>query len=202
MVEWWEALSLLEKIMACIACPATVVLVVQTILLIFGAGDAQGDMSVDVDGDGIPDAGNDMDGVDTGVRIFTVRGLITFFSIFGWGALVISRSGAGPAVSIIGGVILGSCAMVLTGYALYWSMKLQSDGTVHYKNALGLTGRVYLPVPPGRSGTGKVNVLIQERFCECDAVTDEESTLETNCEVVVTGTSGQNTLTVRRKMPL
>ena len=38
MMEWWNSIGLVGQIYAIIAIPATLVLVVQTILLIFGIG--------------------------------------------------------------------------------------------------------------------------------------------------------------------
>lgn len=203
MTIWWDSLTLLERIAACIAFPATLILLIQTLMQLFGLGGAAGDdLDIDVNGDGIPDAASgDGEFIDSGLRVFTVRGFVTFFTIFGWGFLALSRSGTSQGIALIVSFILGSCAMVLSGFILYWAMKLQSDGTVDYKNALGMSGRVYIPIPSVRSGTGKVNVLIQERYCECDAVTDDEQFIETDCEVIVTGVTGRNTLVVRRKHP-
>lgn len=200
MELWWEAMTTLERVMACIACPATLVLLIQTALLLFGFGSADSGLDIDVDGDGAPDAGFDgeADG-DAGIRIFTVRGLVTFFTIFGWSALVLLKGGTVSYLAVGSAFLLGAFAMVLTALFLKWVMKLQSDGTVDLKNAVGLTARVYLPIPAKRSGTGKVNVLLQERYCECSAVSDSESSLPTDCEVVVTGISGRDTLIVRPK---
>ena len=58
---------------------------------------------------------------------------------------------------------------------------------------------MYISVPPQRSAKGKVNLLIQGKLEELDAVTDEETPLPFGTEVVVTGISGGNTLIVRRK---
>ncbi|MCI8361446.1 MAG: hypothetical protein HFE86_08945 [Clostridiales bacterium] len=58
--SWWEALSSLQQILACFAIPATVLLALQTILLLFGAG------GHDADHGGLTDhsalSGGDMDG--------------------------------------------------------------------------------------------------------------------------------------------
>ena len=37
MVAWWDSLSLAAQIFACVAIPATLVLIVQTILMLIGA---------------------------------------------------------------------------------------------------------------------------------------------------------------------
>ena len=52
---WWQALNLMQKIYFCIATPATVLLIVQIILMIIGfsggEADFDGDVDVDVDVD-------------------------------------------------------------------------------------------------------------------------------------------------------
>lgn len=219
MELWWESLTILERIAVYIAAPATLILFIQTLLQLFGAvggigGDADlhdgGEPHFDLHGGGeshfdLHDGehvGHDgAEHTDSGPSFFTVRGYVTFFTIFGWCFLALSRSGTTPGMALAIAFILGAAAMVLTGFVLYWSLKLQSDGTVHLANAVGQTGRVYLTVPAARGGLGKVNVVIQERYTECDAVSDEEEAIETGAEVVVTGVTGRNMLIVRRKRP-
>ena len=61
IIDWWNSLSTLAQIFACIAVPATLVLIIQTVLMFIGFGD-------DADGvgddplDAVPSAG-DNDGV-------------------------------------------------------------------------------------------------------------------------------------------
>ena len=38
MLAWWNSLTILEQVFACIAIAATVVLIIQSILLLFGIG--------------------------------------------------------------------------------------------------------------------------------------------------------------------
>ena len=65
---WWESLTLLQRVFACIAIPSTLLLIVQLILSLVGLGDHEGDLDhdgvpdgIDLDHDGIPD-GIDLDG--------------------------------------------------------------------------------------------------------------------------------------------
>ena len=89
--------------------------------------------------------------------------------------------------------------MLLIAFLMRAAMKLQSDGTIDIRSALGQSGTVYLTVPPKRSGAGKVNVTVQGQYSEFTAVTDEEAPLPTGSEALVIGISGKNTLVVRRK---
>ncbi len=60
-VEWWNALSLASQIFYCIAIPATLVLVIQTILMFFGFDNGEADADFDADFDADIDADADID---------------------------------------------------------------------------------------------------------------------------------------------
>ncbi|MBQ8266801.1 MAG: NfeD family protein [Clostridia bacterium] len=62
-VEWWNALGLVAQIFYCIAIPATLVLVIQTILMLFGFddGEADADFDADIDADTNLDFDADVD---------------------------------------------------------------------------------------------------------------------------------------------
>ena len=200
-----------SQVFACIAIPTTIVLFIQTVMMLIGFSsdsDADGDLS-DVDGgdveisedtlgDGdIPDA-DEISGFD-GFRIFTVRGIIAFFVVFGWVGVVADNAGLALGFTIPLATVCGGAMMVLLAYLVKWTMKLKSDGTADNKNALGVAGRVQLTIPAKRSGLGKVHILLQGAYTERDAVTDEDSPIPTGSEIVVIGISGNTTLVVKRK---
>lgn len=207
MMQWWLSLSGAERVFAYIAIPSTLILILQTIMLLIGMGDSDADLDdpdadfdtdVDLDHDGIPDV-FEHDGADAGLRVFSVRGVIAFLTVFGWTGLSLLRSATAIAVASVVAALCGAAAMTLMAYVMRLAMRLQSDGTVRPKNAIGVSGVVYLTIPPRRKGHGKVSVLVQERLCELDAVTDEEQPIPTGSEVVIVALSGQSTLVVCRK---
>ena len=51
---------------------------------------------------------------------------------------------------------------------------LREEGTLNYKNCIGETGTVYLPIPPNRKGMGQIEVMVQGRLRIVKVVTDEE----------------------------
>ncbi len=204
MVAWWQSLSVISQIFACVAIPTSLVLLIQTVLMLIGIGaDALdgADADLDLDGDGVLDQefmDPDPSGLD-GLRIFTVRGIIAFAVVFGWVGLVMDTAGVALWLTIVVATAAGVAMMVLLAVMMRAVMRLRSDGTLDNRNALGVSGRVYLTVPASRTGEGKVNVLLQGSYVERDAVTDEAAEIPTGCEVVVTGLSGQTTLVVKRK---
>ncbi|MBQ7647234.1 MAG: hypothetical protein IJS94_08200 [Clostridia bacterium] len=224
MVEWFNNLTELQRIFAYIAIPSTLLLIVQTIMLLFGLHGHDGDSDsndfgyessdggVDIDGDGVPDFDPDIDadgnGIpdrlegaanDHGLRLFTVRGLVAFFSIMGWTGIVLSKNELPNVWAIIIAIIAGAAAMLITALVLKFALKLQSDGTMDIKNALGVSGTVYITVPAERKDKGKVNLVLQGQYGEFDAVTDEKDALTYGTEVTVIGVSGANTLVVKKK---
>ncbi len=65
---WWESLTLLQRVFACIAIPSTLLLIVQLVMTLIGLGDHEGDL--DADGDGIPDDLElDADGIPDGIDL-------------------------------------------------------------------------------------------------------------------------------------
>lgn len=209
MFAWWESLSTFSQVLACMAIPATLILLIQTILTLIGIGDNGvdsdiGDADIDADAaDGVfgaelTDGDSDPSGLD-GLRIFSVRGIIAFFVVFGWTGILLDSLSLSPVISVGVGAVAGFLIMLLIALLFRAVMKLESDGNVDNRNALGVSGTVYLKIPPNCEGTGKVNIMIQGSYCERDAVTDENEALPTGCEIVVMSLSGQNTLVVKRK---
>ena len=215
MAEWWEALTTLGRVLACIAIPATLLLVIQTVMALIGLGggsDADGNMvgdDVDLDGDGVPDGvfGSDTPdtevetetGGDSGFRLLSLRSIIAFFAVFGWVGLIMQKNGASVGLTLLVSIVSGFAAMTLVALLIAWMLRLQADGTKNIRNALGRSGTVYLRIPADRDGKGKVNVLLQDSLVELDAVTDENVAIASGREIVVIGLSGQNTVVVKTK---
>ena len=233
MNAWWASLTWLEKIFAYVAFPSTLLLILQTLMLLFGLGndsDGDADADVDLDGDGVPDLDADFDAdadVDTdfdtdtdadadadgdgdadaggdsglfaGLKLFTLRGIVAFLAVCGWGGLWLLRMGMHPIFAVFLAIAMGFWAMLLMALFLRVALKLQDDGTLDFRNALGTAGTVYLTIPARRAGEGKVHVVVQDQLRELEAVTDEESPIPTGSEIVVVGLSGGNTLVVCRK---
>lgn len=201
MITWWNSLSALEQGFAYIAIPATLILIIQTVMLLFGMGGMSGssaDMDMDTNGDGILD-GSASDGGDAGLSLFTIRGFVAFFSVFGWCGLAALRGGVPTVWAVVFSFVLGALAMLVMAMFFKLAMKLQSDGTMKFANAIGVSGSVYLVIPPIRSNMGKVNVVVQGQWREFDAVTDDEEAIATGSQITVVGVSGKNVLIVARK---
>jgi hypothetical protein len=94
---------------------------------------------------------------------------------------------------------MGFAAMLLVAAVMKLFLAMQSNGAIELENAVGLGGTVYLTIPGAGGGKGKVNVLLQERYAECDAVTGEAEPIPTGSEIVVTGVTEEGMLIVAKK---
>ena len=203
MAQWWAELGNAGQVFACIAIPATVMLLIQMVLTLIGLGgdDADSDFESQIDdgfddGDEVCDADEISDG---GLRLFTLRGFIAFFSVAGWVGTICCGAELPLYLSIIISASSGILAMVVIALLMKWLLGLQYDGTEDIRDALGVSGTVYVRIPPSRSGKGKINAIIQGKLSEKNAVTDEETMINYGEEVTVVGISGEETLIVRRK---
>ncbi len=207
LIDWWNGMSVASQIFACVAIPATLLLLIQTVMMFLGfAGESDGfgdDVPDDVPDD-LPDDidvdadASDFSGLD-GLRIFTLRGIIAFFVVFGWMGVVMDGGGSPLYATIPVSIVCGFAMMLALAFLFRAIMRLRDDGNVDNRNAIGVSGRVHLTVPPSRRGDGKVHIMLQGSYVERNAVTDEDEPIPTGAEIVVVGVSGQTDLVVKRK---
>ena len=150
----------------------------------------------------LPDGRTYVDHADkvhgSGFRLFTMQGIIAFFCLFGWTGLLFLKGGLPIWAASLLAFVCGFVAMFLMGLALWGMQKIQSDGTLDIRFALGMTGEVYIPVPGKRAQSGKVMVKVQDQLQEFDAVTDEEEKITTGTSVTVIGITKGTTLIVTK----
>ncbi len=175
MFNSFNSLSTYLQVVTVISMIATLLLIVQLIIMLIGI-----DSETDFDFSS-PD---DISIFDIfGFKLLTIRNIIAFFAIGGWTFIIVQGFTDSYLLSNIAGVLAGLITMFLLTMAMNSIMKLQQNGVKIMQNAVGKTGTVYLTIPGERSGFGKVNVLIQETLVEYEAKSDEE--IVTGCEVVV-----------------
>lgn len=213
-VEWWNSMGTAAQIFACLAIPSTLVLLIQTVMMLIGIGNegdgidgADGMEGADdvelpesdgVFGDGESDVPADLEGLD-GLRVFTVRGIVAFLVVFGWTGVAMLDAGIDLWITLPVALIAGIAVMIGMAFLFRAVMKLRSDGNADNRNAIGISGKVHLTIPPARSGSGKVHIMLQGSYVERDAVTDEGEAITTGSEIVVVAVSGQTDLVVKKK---
>lgn len=198
MQIWWESLSVFQQIMFVIAVPSTLILIIFLIMMIIGIDGTDafgGDVDIDVSG---IDAINDEPFSDiSGLRILSVRGALTFLSVGPWMAFILDNTMKSWLAGILG-LLSGALAAFLLALAFRASLKLENEGNVDYHNSIGKIGVVYLRIPAARTGKGKINVTVQERYVEIDAITDDEEVIATGTNVTVVDILNDTTVIVKR----
>ena len=195
MFDWLKALSGLEIAYFIIACIGTVALLIQIVMMLIGAGgEADADFDTDTDGDGSLDTHT-----DTGVSLFTVKGLTAFFAIGGWTGMLMLSYNVGVAITVPVSVVAGLAAYFIVWALIRLVLKLQEDGTLNYASAIGQTATVYVSIPASRTGRGKITLVLQGRYTELDAVTDETERIPVDCAVEITEQAG-DAFVVRKKV--
>lgn len=198
MFAWWESLDMILKVLYCMTVPATIILIIQTIMMLTGFGDSDiGNDFSDVSGLDLPDdisadIPDDMPMTDGGnpldfssMRLLTLQTVIAFLTVFGWSSIVSLHSGGKAWLSLLIGFTLGILAMFLVAKLVQISSKLAENGTQNIRNALGKSAVVYLPIPPSCEGHGKVTLTLQGTFSEYDALTTGDIALPVGTEVRV-----------------
>ena len=164
--------------------------VVQLVLSMFGAGDADIDVDFDQSGTGHTSA-------DTAFKILSLQGLTAFFGMFGLvGLALLHEAQVGNLLSVLGGLVAGSFTTWVIRRIFRAAYSLQSSGTLDLSKAVGVTGTVYLRIAPDKPG--KVTLTLHGRMLQLDAVTSEQSSLETGSEVRVERVLADGTVSVMK----
>lgn len=216
-MNWWNGLTDLQQIFVTIAFPATLILVIQFVLLLMGLSDGDGaDDSVDYDdldfeseppadlpefeesllegeSDGFEHAEEVQDGTAS-LRLFTIRGLVAFFSVGGWAGVVAIDRNAPEILAILLAFVAGFLAMYFVAWSVRVILRMQHIGNVQPENAVGKTGEVYLRIP--NEGIGKVNVIVQDRLCEMNATTRAGRDIKTGEKIIILGVVSDGLLLV------
>ncbi|MBQ8259168.1 MAG: hypothetical protein IJY97_06350 [Clostridia bacterium] len=189
MINWWNELLLIQQIFALIALPSTLLIIIQTVLMLIGiGGDGGADADVDID-DGI-------EVPDDGLAIFSVRGVTSMLCITGWVAVALLETSLPQGVSIAIAIACGVATLIGMAYLMRAVYRLQSSGNIDVENCVGKIGEVYIPIPSTGNGSGKINLTVQEKFSEFTAITTSAEQLKTGAFVRVVAVSPSGVLVV------
>ncbi len=206
MSDFFAELTAVERVYAACALAGGALFILRTIMTLIGGFGH--DVGVHLPGDHFDMGGGHADmsaghaadasgEADTSFRALSVQGITAFFMMFGLVGLALSRQSlAGAALSSIGGVAAGIATVWIIGRIFVGMQKLQSDGTLHYDNAIGQEGLVYLTVPA--EGSGQVSIAIQQQMRTCQAVSANKTSIATGERVVVVDVINGNVLVVSK----
>lgn len=192
MVEWWNALSVVMKILWGITLASSLVFIIQSIMTFLGA-DTDVDFDTDASGlDGETEAG-------TGLGLLTFRNLVNFTLGFGWTAILLKEQISSVPVLLAVAVLIGAGLVAVVMMMFKWLSGMQQSGNIDvHKQAVGCTGKVYLTIPANREGEGKVQININDSVREFAAVTDGGK-LPTGVQIRVVDVISESTLLVEEQ---
>ena len=167
--DWWSSLNGIQQLFWGISIVFSVLFIIQFVLSLIG---------LDFDGDADVDVHTDVDNgyqLDADFTLLSVRGIIAFFTFFGWTGVLVLNAGGSTLMALGLASLSGLLAMLIVGYMIYMFSKLTQEGNVDIQEALFQTGEVYLTIPAGKNGSGKIHLKIQGSLKEMDAITEGQS---------------------------
>jgi hypothetical protein len=186
-MEW----SIKTLYLACAVLGGSILLI-QTVLMLFGGGDSDVP-HVDAHPDiGAADSG---EGHDPGFGLISIRSVASFFCFFGIVGMYGASAGWPPLATV--GAAVGAGGVMLLAVAWLFSLqrKLYAQGNLDPRSAVGRTARVYLRIPAANSGKGKITLSLQGRTAEYSAST-KGAEIATGSEVTVTRLITEDTFEV------
>ena len=189
MIEWWTNLEPDGmKTFVGIGAVSSAILFIQMLIVLAGGYLDIPDLDFDIAETG--------EGGATGM--FSIRGIGSFFTGFGWTGASVLDSGGSMTLAIAAATIVG--LLVLFGFVsmMRWLQSLREEGNINYENAIGQVGSVYVPIPPNREGLGQIEVKAQSRISTVRAISDHPERLENRVAVRVMELVDDRTLLVEK----
>ena len=168
-----------------LAVGASAFFILQSIFTFIGIGD---NFELDTDFDAEVDLDvNIADGINMTMHLFTIRGIISFFMVFGWTGFILTNSGeiGGIAIFFIS-LATGTLMLFLIALVYYMFEKLSQEGNMNFNDAIGKQGSVYIPIPNRSEGIGKVQIVVNGSLKTLDAIAKNKS-IKTGSQVKVVG---------------
>jgi membrane protein implicated in regulation of membrane protease activity len=191
MMDLFNSLEPLQKFFWTIACCASLVFIIQTIMTFVGLG-----TDTDVDAGPLDGSVDSMeDGALSGV--FSFRNLVNFLLGYGWAGVLLHDSiEKGWLLQLIA-IAVGLVFVLAFVFMFRQVMKLSHDGSFKMEEAVGLKADVYLRIPAARTGRGKVQVSVKGSIHEIDAMTDNDTEIATGGQVQIVEVLGDDLLLVK-----
>lgn len=191
MMDLFNSLEPLQKFFWTIACCASLVFIIQTIMTFIGLG-------TDTDVDAGPMDGS-VDSMEDGALsgVFSFRNLINFLLGYGWAGVLLHDSiDKGWLLQLVA-IVVGLAFVLAFVFMFRQVMKLSHDGSFKMQEAVGLKADVYLRIPAARSGRGKIQVSVKGSIHEIDAMTDNDTEIATGGQVQIVEVLGDDLLLVK-----
>ncbi len=169
-------------------------------LLMFAGGLGEGDLDLGHDFDADLDTHFDIEtdhlDTDVGFKLLSLQGITAFFMMFGLVGLATFHSGWSVLLTLFAGTVAGLFTVWVISYQFAMMSRLQSQGNINLRNAIGEVGTVYLTLKA--NGSGQVRVTVQGALKIFTAVAADKKKIATGAKVRVTDVVSGNTLVVEK----
>lgn len=165
LINAFNALEPLQKIFWGCAGIASTLFLVQFVLTLFGMDHT--DVDVDFDGSNTMDLGN-------GINIFSMKNLVNFILGFGWAGVCLKDTISSPFLLVLVSFLVGVAFVAMFVFIYMKTRKLETNGAFRIGDCLGRTAQVYLRIPAGGEGKGKIQISLNGSVQEFDAITEED----------------------------
>lgn len=189
LFEWFSGMPAMDQVFWGCALVSTVFFLIQFVLTLIGMDSS--DVDVDFDAPDTLDLGG-------GLSLFSIRNLVNFFMGFGWAGISFRTLVPNNALLCLVAVAFGLLFVLMFLLVLKKTRKLETNGAFRIADCVGKTADVYLRIPGGRAGTGKVQISVNGSVHEINAVTDGTDMIPTGGKVRVDEVIGSDLLLVSR----
>jgi len=178
--NWFSELVLAQQVFYTIGILALVVVILQMVLMAFGAGLEGLDVDLEL-----------ADGDTGGMSVISIQTLTSFFFAFGWvGGISLGRGYSFPAAFFFA-LVAGGIFMFCSWFLLKQILRLQSSGNLKYDTAIGETARVYVTLPgDGEDGGGQIELMLQGRLITASARKPSPGEAKPGDQVRIIGAEG------------
>jgi membrane protein implicated in regulation of membrane protease activity len=140
-------------------------------------------------------AGDHADATAWFAGLFTLRSVTAGLTFFGLSGMIALSRSADELTALAVAALGGAFALYAVAQIMHGLKRLGDDGTARIEHTVGEAGTVYVPIPGGNAGPGKVTVTVQKRTMEYAAYTAAGS-LPTGARVRVVAVRGPNAVEV------
>lgn len=163
MNAWWNGLGGLAQAMYGAAAFFSVLFLWQLLSVIAGLSADHADM---------PDAPHAHTGADAAQTVeafqwLSVRSILTFLTLFTWGAALYLDRGLAPGKALGLATVWGLAGMASVALLLHWLPRMAQTGTKELASCVGARGSVYLDIPA--AGQGQVRLMVSGVLSHADA---------------------------------
>src|SRR5262245_38198707 len=165
--------------------------------LAVGDGHLAADHHAAASHDATHDTTSDRRGTVWFFMVVTFQALVAAIAFFGVSGRAALAADVAPSKAALIAIAMGLAAMYCVYYLVRMLHAFNADGTVRIEGALGQVATVYIPIPAANAGAGKIQMNLQNRVIEFEAMTAQDR-LPCGAKVTIVGLLGPDTVAVER----